>query len=132
MRWFRGTIVKPLTFIAIITFIVAVSVSFPGHGYATGIGINETQAKVYGTVEGSSRHIDAQIISVKLKKLGLSDLEIDTRIGLLNDEELHYFASQSDHIYPGAGIGSVIVFTVIVLAAAYAYIKFTGKRVVIE
>ena len=128
MRWFRGSILKPLTFLAIITFVALISM--PTDGYAK--GKSTAAEKTYETTDGITRQLDSEIVGMQLKKLGLSEAEITERLGALNDEELHHFAGQAKHIYPGGDLGASIIFTIIVLAAAYAYIKFTGKRVVIE
>ena len=131
MSWFRGTLARPLTFIAIFTFIIVVSI--PAHSYAKNtITAKSSSEAVYKTGIDIDRQLASEIVSTRLLKLGLSEAEIDERINALSDEELHHFASNTDQIYPGSGIGSVLLFTIIVLAAAYAYIKVTGKRVVIE
>lgn len=130
MRWFRGTKLKPLTLLAIVTFVVLIIT--PGQGYASATSITNAAEKVYETIDSITRQLDSETVNMQLKRLGLSEAEIAERIGALSDEELHHFASQTENIYPGSGIGSVIIFTIIVLAAAYAYIKITGKRVVIE
>lgn len=126
MRWFRGLSLKPLTMLAIITFIVAVS--FPAHVHA-----NENK-----TIDSSndslnlSRAVDADIVSAQLKKLGLTENDINERLDKLTDEELHQFASNPSDIYPGGSLAGAIILTAIILVAAYAYIKHTGKRVIIE
>ncbi|MEE9543017.1 MAG: PA2779 family protein [Thermodesulfobacteriota bacterium] len=130
MLWFRASILKPLTFLAIITFVALISM--PANGYAKEERASSTTEQTYEKTDSFTRKLDSKIVGIQLEKLGLSDVEIDERIEALSDEELHHFAGQAENIYPGSGIGAVIIFTAIVLAAAYAYIKFTGKRVVIE
>jgi hypothetical protein len=126
MSWFRGLSLKPFTLLAIITFIVAVS--FPVKGHA-----NENKA--INNIDNSSkisRAVDADIVSAQLKKLGLTDNDINERLDKLTDDELHQFASNPSDIYPGGSLVGAIVLTAIILVAAYAYIKHTGKRVIIE
>ncbi len=130
MKWFRGAKLKPITLLAIITFVVLIIT--PAKGYAGATGITNAAENAYETTESITRQLDSETVNMQLKRLDLSEAEIAERIGALSDEELHHFASQTENIYPGSGIGSVIIFTIIVLAAAYAYIKVTGKRVVIE
>ncbi len=126
MSWFRGLSLKPLTMLAIITFIVAVS--FPGQGLANeGKAIDSSNDNF-----NFSRAVDAGIVSAQLKKLGLSESDINQRLDKLSDEELHQFASNPSEIYPGGSLAGAIILTAIILIAAYAYIKYTGKRVIIE
>lgn len=126
MSWFRGLSLKPLTMLAIITFIVAVSFPIKGHA-------NENSA--IDNIDNSSkisRAVDADIVGAQLKKLGLTDSDISERLDKLSDEELHQFASNPSDIYPGGSLAGAIVLTAIILVAAYVYIKHTGKRIIIE
>ncbi len=130
MLWFRGAVLKPLTFLAIVTFTALIFTATDS--YALENRINGSTEEIHEKADKINRQLDSEIVSKQLKELGLSDNDINERISLLNDEELHHFAGQAEHIYPGSGIGSAIVLTVVILAAAYAYIKYTGKRIVIE
>src|SRR3972149_3968797 len=60
------------------------------------------------------RVIESKIVSGKLSKLGLSNVEINSRLDKLTDGELHQFASQIDSLYPGGdGRGGGIAVLVI-------------------
>lgn len=133
MRWFRALSLKPAALLIVITFFVAFS--FPTTGFASEVHktdglsvVKTTSAKTFNF----SRTVDAKIVSAQLKALGLSDNDISRRIDKLSDMDLHHFASNSSEIYPGGSVAGALILTAIILAAAYAYIKFTGKRVVIE
>ncbi|MBE9531301.1 MAG: PA2779 family protein [Proteobacteria bacterium] len=128
MNWFRKLSLKPLAVVIILTFFVLLS--FPTQSVASeNIAIDGLANLESAT---SLRVVDTKTVSERLKSLGLNDDDINRRLDQLSDAELHHFASNSSDIYPGGSITGAIVLTAIILAAAYAYIKYTGKRVVIE
>jgi hypothetical protein len=133
MTLFRGLSLKPVALLIIITFFIAIS--FPANGFAGeslrtdgSSDVKRASAEVFNF----SRTVDTKVVSKELKKLGLSDNDIAERLDKLSDEELHQFASNNSDIYPGGSLAGAVILTAIILAAAYAYIKYTGKRVVIE
>ena len=78
------------------------------------------------------RVLESKIVSGKLSKLGLSNMEINSRLEKLTDGELHQFASQIDSLYPGGdGLGVVIAILVIVILVI-VILQLTGKKIIIK
>ncbi len=130
MIWFRNLSLKPLAVVIILMFFVLFS--FPANGLAS--EKISTDGSVTASIDtlNFSRASDTLAVSKELRKLGLTDTDITRRLDNLSDSELHHFATNSSEIYPGGSVIGAIIQTAIILAGAYAYIKYTGKRVVIE
>jgi hypothetical protein len=78
------------------------------------------------------RVLESKIVSKRLMELGLSKQEIDSRLSKLSNEELHWFASQVESLYPGGnGLGVVVAILVIVLLVL-VILKVSDKKIIIE
>jgi hypothetical protein len=72
------------------------------------------------------------MVAKRLETLGLSTEEITQRLDKLSDEELHWFASQVESLYPGGnGLGLIIAILVIILLVI-VILKVTDKKIIIE
>lgn len=68
--------------------------------------------------------LESKIVRERLQKLGLSEKEIEWRLGQLSDQELHKLAKDVDTLAAGGIIEAVLVVVVLVLL-----ILFLVKRV---
>lgn len=68
--------------------------------------------------------LESKVVRERLKALGLTDKEIETRLGKLSDRQLHAFASDVDTLASGGLIEAVLVAVILVLV-----ILFLVKRV---
>lgn len=78
------------------------------------------------------RVLESKLVSEKLSEAGLTQEEIDARIGQLSDEEVHSFASQLDSLYPGGdAIGAVIGLLIIVILVLVV-LKLMDRKIIIR
>lgn len=68
--------------------------------------------------------LESKIVRERLQKLGLSEKEIESRLGQLSDQQLHKLAKDVDTLAAGGFIEAVLVAVVLVLL-----ILFLLKRV---
>lgn len=82
------------------------------------------------------RFLDNKIVEEKLIEWGYSKEEIAGRLNNLSDDELHYFATQSDSLQAGGdAVGAVLGFILALLLIALLVIlilELTGHDVVIK
>lgn len=88
-------------------------------------------APAQGATEGRSADmktvqnaLESKVVRERLKALGLTDKEIELRLGKLSDRQLHKFAKDVDTLAAGGFVEAVLVIVVLVLL-----ILFLVKRV---
>lgn len=78
------------------------------------------------------RVLESKLVSDKLSQAGLTQDEINGKIGQLSDDEVHSFASQLDSLYPGGdGLGVVIGLLIIVILVL-VILKLSDRKIVIR
>jgi hypothetical protein len=75
------------------------------------------------------KFLEQKLIKERLKALGYTDEEINTRLDQLSDGELHQFATQLDSLASG---GSTIMWILVIALVVVAVLYFTNKRIVIQ
>ena len=73
--------------------------------------------------------LEQKLIKERLKDLGYTDQEINSRLDQLSDSELHQFATQLDSLTSG---GSTLVWILVIALAIIAVLYFTNKKIVIQ
>lgn len=75
--------------------------------------------------------IEIKMVSERLEKFGLTQDEVQARLGSLSDRQIHKLALQIDDIKAG-GDGLGIVITLLVIAILVVLLlQLTGQRVVV-
>jgi len=73
--------------------------------------------------------LEQKLVKERLKALGYTDQEIDSRLDQLCDDELHQFATQLDSLTSG---GSTLVWLLVIALVIISVLYFTNKRIVIQ
>ena len=73
--------------------------------------------------------LEQRLVKERLKALGYTDQEINSRLDQLSDDELHQFATQLDSLTSG---GSTIVWILVLALVIVAVLYFTNKRIIIQ
>jgi hypothetical protein len=73
--------------------------------------------------------LESKVLQQRLKDLGLTEKEINTRLSLLSDNQLHQMASQIDAQMPGGDAGLGIIITVLVIAVLVVLFLYLARRV---
>lgn len=63
--------------------------------------------------------LESKIVRERLKALGLSDQEIESRLSKLSDQQIHQLAKDIDTLAPGGDVGGVLVLVILVLLIVY-------------
>lgn len=63
--------------------------------------------------------LESKVVRERLKALGLTDKEIELRLGKLSDRQLHKFAKDVDTLAAGGFIEAVLVVVVLVLLIVF-------------
>lgn len=73
--------------------------------------------------------LEQKLVKERLKALGYTDQEINSRLGQLSDDELHQFATQLDSLTSG---GSILVWILVIALVIISALYFTNKRIIIQ
>lgn len=63
--------------------------------------------------------LESKVVRERLKALGLTDKEIESRLGKLSDRQLHKFAKDVDTLAAGGFIEALLVCVVLVLLIVF-------------
>jgi Family of unknown function (DUF6627) len=78
------------------------------------------------------RALENKLVQERLKALGYSDKEINSRLDQFSDQDLHNFATQIDTLTAGGdGLGLVIALLVIVILVIII-LKLMDKKIVVS
>jgi hypothetical protein len=78
------------------------------------------------------RALESKLVQERLKAMGYSDKEINSRLDQLSDQDLHSFATQIDTLtVAGDGLGLVIALLVIAILVLII-LKLMGKKIVVS
>jgi hypothetical protein len=73
--------------------------------------------------------LEQKLVKERLKALGYTDQEIDSRLDQLSDDEVHQFATQLDSLTSG---GSTLVWLLFIALVIISVLYFTDKRIIIQ
>ena len=73
--------------------------------------------------------LEQKLVKERLKALGYTDQEINSRLDQLSDNELHQFATQIDSLTSG---GSTLVWILVIALVIISALYFTNKRIIIQ
>jgi len=63
--------------------------------------------------------LELKIVRERLKGLGLTDREIESRLAKLSDREVHKLAKDIDTLSAGGDLGGVLILVIVVLLIVY-------------
>lgn len=78
------------------------------------------------------RVLESKLVADKLQQAGLSEAEINERLGNLSDSELHSFASQLESLYPGGDALSAIIALLIIVILVMVVLKLADRKIIIR
>jgi hypothetical protein len=73
--------------------------------------------------------LESKAVQQRLEDLGLTQKEINARLSMLSDDQLHQMASQIDAQMPGGDAGLGIIITVLVIAILVVLFIYLARRV---
>lgn len=76
--------------------------------------------------------IEIKMVSERLEKFGLTQDEIQARLGSLSDQQIHKLALQIDDIKVGKGdVLGVIIALLVIAVLVVVLLQLTGHRVIV-
>ena len=63
--------------------------------------------------------LESKIVRERLRALGLTDQEIESRLGRLSDQQVHRLAKDIDTLSPGGLVGEILVLVILVLLIVF-------------
>jgi len=63
--------------------------------------------------------LESKVVRERLKALGLTDKEIESRLTRLSDQQVHQLAKDVNTLGPGGGIVGILIVVMLVLAVVY-------------
>ena len=132
MEKFRTSLaLKPLAlYLAIACFVIA---SIPKDSLAY---LVESQPASYSRgadMDKIQRVLESKMVSQRLQELGLSMDEINTRLNLLSDADVHQFASQMDNLMPGGlDVAINIMLFLVIAILVLVILHLLGYKVIIK
>lgn len=131
MEKFRTSLaLKPLAlYLAIACFVIA---GIPRDSLAY---LVESQPASYSRgadMDKIQRVLESKMVSQRLQELGLSMDEINTRLNLLSDADVHQFASQMDNLMPGGDIAIYTMLFLVIAILVLVILHLLGYKVIIK
>ena len=88
----------------------------PAQGAAAAGGQAYDRAGDMKTVQTA---LESKIVRERLKALGMTDKEIESRLTRLSDQQVHQLAKDVNTLGPGGGIVGILIVVMLVLAVVY-------------
>ena len=63
--------------------------------------------------------LESKVVRERLKALGMTDKEIESRLTRLSDRQVHQLAKDVNTLGPGGGVIGVLIIVIVVLAILY-------------
>jgi len=83
-------------------------------------------------LEKIQKILEMKMIRERLDKLGFSQDEIQKRLGLLSDQQIHQLALKLDELKIGGNAELLLVVLLAAVLAVVLYLWLTGRKVVIR
>ena len=100
-------------------------------GLAPSAMIAMSQADRAADLEKIQKVIEVKMVSERLEKFGLTQDEIQARLGSLSDQQIHKLALQIDDIKVGGDALGVIIALLVIAVLVVVLLQLTGQRVIV-
>ncbi len=100
-------------------------------GLAPSALIAMSQADRAADLEKIQKVIEVKMVSERLEKFGLTQDEIQARLGSLSDQQIHKLALQIDDIKVGGEVLGVIIALLVIAVLVVVLLQLTGQRVIV-
>lgn len=124
--------IRKISFKLLCAYLVAavVVLSLPAQGWAMFIPSGQDArgtdlAKIQTALETT-------VVKQRLTDLGLSNEEAMTRMKMLNDEQIHQFASKLDSVQAGADTVGTLLFILLLGVIVVGVLELTGHSIILR
>ncbi len=95
-------------------------------------GLPLLQSDRIGDLQKIQKVLELKMVSERLKALGFSHDEIQTRLKQLNDQQVHQIAQKLDDLKVGGDAGEVIIVLLVIAILVVILVYLLGHRVIIK
>ena len=75
--------------------------------------------------------LEQKVVKERLKALGYTEEEINSRLDQLSDDEIHQFATQLDSLTSGGGAIGFIIGVLVIILLIFLILHLTDKKIII-
>ena len=101
-------------------------------GLSPSEAINLSQVERVSDPQSIQKILEIKMVGQRLEQLGFSENEIQTRLNLLNDDQIHQLALNLDDIKVGSGGFEVLVVLILIGILIAVWLRVMGKKVIIQ
>ncbi len=116
--------------LAILMFIIGVAPRVDA-AFAPSQIIALAQADRSADLEKIRQILEIKAVSERLKQLGLSQEEIQSRLAQLSDQQIHQIALQLDDLKVGKDALGLIIVLLVIAILVVVLLKLTGHKVIV-
>lgn len=137
MKFVKKLYFRQIAIVVAFTMLIIGSIPAKSMGYMIGAepalqqvtGASATRAESMAKLQ---RVLESKLVSEKLQTVGLTPSEVESRVEMLSDSELHQFASQLDTLYPGGDGFSIIIALLVIVILVMLILKLSDRKIVIK
>ncbi|MFQ5735994.1 MAG: PA2779 family protein [Thermodesulfobacteriota bacterium] len=121
----------------VVVFSMLIIGSIPAKSMAYVVGADPVTKAVTGVSRAQDmaklqRVLESKLVSERLRTVGLTATEVETRVEKLSDSELHQFASRLDNLYPGGEAFGVLIGLLVIVILVMVILKLADRKIVIR
>ena len=75
--------------------------------------------------------LEQKVVKGRLKALGYTEEEINSRLDQLSDDEIHQFSTQLDSLTSGGGAIGFIIGVLVIILLIFLILHLTDKKIII-
>ena len=75
--------------------------------------------------------LEQKVVKERLKALGYTEEEINSRLDQLSDDEIHQFSTQLDSLTSGGGAIGFIIGVLVIILLIFLILHLTDKKIII-
>lgn len=117
-------------YLALAMFVIAVAPRAEA-GFAPSALLSATPADRAVDLDKVRRALEDKMVRERLEQFGLTAGEIDDRLSLISDEQLHQLALQIDELRVGGDAAGVIIAILVIILLVVLILHFTGHKVIV-
>ena len=113
---------------------LVIGITSPAHaGFLSSEVIGVSPADRSADLQKVRKLLEMKMVGERLRELGLAPAEVESRLGQLNDQQLHQLALKVDDLTVAGDEGLGIIIALLVIAIIVVIIiQLTGHKVVVK
>jgi hypothetical protein len=101
-------------------------------GFSSSELIGQSQVGRFTDVEKIQKFLETKMVRERLRSFGFSQEEIQTRLNLLSDDQIHQVALKLDELKVASDGAETVIIVLLIVAIVLLVIYLLGYRVVLK